>query len=233
MIRGKCKECQSDAYVEITPAGYVIGIIGFTVGSYLTLRFLRRKFCPNVAVRSAEEAKRQANLTMLRASRWIVKFKIAVSFLQVASTIATQYEILFPNAVLVITGWFDWVNLSFFSLFRLGCKAHLFDHFDNVIIVTLVPIAIVLLNAMAYLLLKCPCVSKTTRIRFQRIPFLVILVTCFLSYSAVSSSIVKSFRCLNFDGGLSLLRAGACTHVLTLAPCDVARIVAAGLFLRR
>ncbi len=39
-----------------------------------------------------------------------------------ATTIADQYEILFPDAVFALTKWFDWVNLSLFSLIQIGCK---------------------------------------------------------------------------------------------------------------
>jgi hypothetical protein len=48
------------------------------------------------------------------------------------------------------------------------------------------------------------------RIRFGRVPFLVILLVCFLCYSTVSANIVKSFRCERFEDGEHLLLAGAC-----------------------
>ena len=46
-------------------------------------KFFRKKFCPTARSRDVEEARARANLNLVRASRWVVKFKIAVSFMQV------------------------------------------------------------------------------------------------------------------------------------------------------
>jgi hypothetical protein len=62
---------------------------------------------------------------------------------QVASNIASEYEILFPYAVFAITNWFQFVNLSLFSLVQIGCKAQLISHYDRLQIVTLLPLSIV------------------------------------------------------------------------------------------
>jgi hypothetical protein len=142
---------------------------------------------------------------------------LLVAAVQVATTIASQYQILFPYAVIAITNWFQWVNLSLFSLISLGCKAQIINQFDQLVILTLLPLSIVGVCTVIYLFLKLPCVSEVNRIRFGRIPFLIILMTCFLCYSTVSATIVKSFRCIEFEDGEHLLAAGSSHDSLTVS----------------
>jgi hypothetical protein len=58
------------------------------------------------------------------------------------------------------------------------------------------------------LLLRLPCVAETKRILLAQPPFLIIMFVCFLCYSTVSATIVKSFRCITFEDGQRLLQAG-------------------------
>ncbi len=81
--------------------------------------------------------------------------------MQVASTIASEYEILFPNAVFAITNWFQFANLSLFSLVQIGCKAQLISHYDRLLIVTLLPLSIIglcVLVIVRHVVCACVCV---------------------------------------------------------------------------
>jgi hypothetical protein len=53
---------------------------------YALFKFARKKFCPPLQSTNIDDVKRESDMVMARASRWIVKFKIAVSFLQVSIT---------------------------------------------------------------------------------------------------------------------------------------------------
>ena len=126
---------------------------------------------------------------------------------QIVHTIVTEYEIQFPSLVQQVSNGSSVANLSFFTIFEIGCKARDLDHFDELMVVTFVPFCIVVAFALVWVFIRscCRCVSKERREKYQLYPFVAILVTCFLCYSVASSTIVQSFRCISFDDGQSLL----------------------------
>ncbi len=123
----------------------------------------------------------------------------------------TEYEIEFPSVIDRVAGGSALANLSFFTVFELGCKARDLDHFDRLIIITFLPICfVVLFTLLSFLMgLRWPCLNEArlAKLHSYRVyPFVATLVTCFLCYSVASSTIVQSFRCVSFDDGSNVLR---------------------------
>ena len=62
--------------------------------------------------------------------------------------------------VLALTSWFEFVNLSLFSLITIGCEAKLINQFDRLMIITLLPLSIIGLCLIIHLAMKLPCVKE-------------------------------------------------------------------------
>ena len=69
--------------MSVTTSGVIIIVLGCIFGAYAIAKVLKRKLCPPSAAEDLAAARERENKVLARASRWVIKFKIAVSFMQV------------------------------------------------------------------------------------------------------------------------------------------------------
>lgn len=89
---------------------------------------------------------------------------------------------------------------------KLGCKSATFDQYSRLLLATLLPLGVFVALAVAFLIISA-VMSGDSRTTWRRRMLSAGLVLAFFMYPGVSAEIVKSFRCLTFDDGSSVLRA--------------------------
>ena len=212
----QCELCASTSYLRVRTAGWIMLAIVLTllavVCTFKCRRARRRArrdanmTQEEIDARAKEEKERLDAVSAL-TSRWVVKFKLAIAFLQVSTVMTTSYDIDFPNVVDKVSSYFEFVNFSLFSFVQIGCKATAFDQFDRLLVVTLIPLVLVAVLAAAHTAFRCLPVRPWTKAKWQLGTFAAILSVTFLCYPIVAREVVQTFRCTSFDDGSKYLEA--------------------------
>jgi hypothetical protein len=140
----------------------------------------------------------------------MVKLKIVVCTFQVVTATSTVFNVKMPRSFTTFENSFNFMNLSFTSLFPIGCQGK-FNFIDTVLWTTLVPIAISFLLFLAYSMeinwselqvrrghRDSQVVSKSKELSKSRYLNFFFYLT-YLVLPSVTTTIFQMFICTNVD----------------------------------
>ncbi len=105
---------------------------------------------------------------------------------QLLSVIVHEYQIVFPDTISRLTSLFSWLNLSPLALVTFGCRLHFVDQFGRLLIVTMAPIAVIIVCFIARTIVGTVARwEEATRRRVQRRLIEIVLVIMFLTLPSV------------------------------------------------
>ena len=134
------------------------------------------------------------------------KTKILVSFIQTVNQITHVYSIPFPAVFLEMAAWFNLFNLDFMQFAKLDCFAA-YGFYEQLYVTTVVPFIVLFTLAVCnFWFHKKGDDSKARACSKYG------LITSFLVFPGVSTTIFKTFPCFNFDDGQQLLKADLRVH---------------------
>ena len=168
----------------------------------------------------------------------VTKLRILLNYFQVMSGIVVGIDVKFPSNYEEFMGSVTFVNLDIVAFFAAGCL-YSPSFYGELVAVTMIPIFITAVLFFRFILLsfqillggQFPFIAFERKlgmeafVRIQTTYFTAFIILCYIMFPSVTSKILRTFSCEDFDDGHSYLRADYSID------CDTAQVSCALLFM--
>jgi hypothetical protein len=144
---------------------------------------------------------------------------------QLFAVIVNEYNLDFPRVVKEVTSYISFLNLSVFSLFEFGCKAHFIDPLMRLMLVSLTPVVIVIVLMTARWMMGWEMLTITADVRkkWRHRFFSFALITMFLVLPSVrchscTLRVAVPSACLSVRASVVLALSFSRSLALSLSP---------------
>ena len=115
-------------------------------------------------------------------------------------------SVTYPDVYNAFLKYVNVVNLNLGWMLSAGCLVDT-DFYDNLVVATIVPLVIFGVLAASHKVASRRNCDRQTRVRINNRHASAVFWVSFLVYASVSAAVFQTFACVDFDNGLSYLRA--------------------------